>query len=295
MSRPGTPSGPLSDGWHQHWLRGEQPGRGVLRSYTVRALRTTDQGRELDVDFVLHPAETGRSAPGSDWARTATPGTPALIIGPDCRIISTATPWNATGIRWAPQGSRNVLLAGDETAVPAISAILEALPAGVGGSAYLEVPDAGDVQDIRTRSNVRVTWLPRNAARGELLVGAIEQHCGGPSDRRLNYRRAAFGCTSKIWDRTSLREQENLIGRTKSEGAQLSGGTEFTDPDFAASGRASEPLIGTDARVRIAHPAHNHGVHMLRRGYNYRDGSDGVGHLDAGLFFIAFVKDPRTH
>lgn len=34
---------------------------------------------------------------------------------------------------------------------------------------------------------------------------------------------------------------------------------------------------------------------MLRRGYNYTDGSDGLGHLDAGLFFIAFVRDPRTH
>lgn len=99
----------------------------------------------------------------------------------------------------------------------------------------------------------------------------------------------------EIWDRTSLREQEALIGRTKSEGAPLSGGTEFTDPDFEAAGRASEPLIMKDAHVRIAHPSHNNGVHMLRRGYNYTDGSDGLGHLDAGLFFIAFVRDPRTH
>jgi deferrochelatase/peroxidase EfeB len=99
----------------------------------------------------------------------------------------------------------------------------------------------------------------------------------------------------EIWDRTSLREQEALIGRTKSEGAPLSGGTEFTDPDFDASGLTSEPLIATDAHVRIAHPSHNNGVHMLRRGYNFTDGSDGLGHLDAGLFFIAFVKDPRTH
>lgn len=99
----------------------------------------------------------------------------------------------------------------------------------------------------------------------------------------------------EIWDRTSLREQEALIGRTKSEGAPLSGGTEFTDPNFEASGLPNEPLIATDAHVRIAHPAHNNGVHMLRRGYNFTDGSDGLGHLDAGLFFIAFVKDPRTH
>jgi deferrochelatase/peroxidase EfeB len=99
----------------------------------------------------------------------------------------------------------------------------------------------------------------------------------------------------EIWDRTSLREQEGLIGRTKSEGAPLSGGTEFTAPDFDAKGRASEPLIATNSHVRLAHPSHNDGVRMLRRGYNYTDGSDGLGHLDAGLFFIAFVKDPRTH
>ena len=50
-----------------------------------------------------------------------------------------------------------------------------------------------------------------------------------------------------------------------------------------------------DSHVRLAHADQNDGVRMLRRGYNYTDGSDGLGHLDAGLFFIAFVKDPRTH
>ncbi|WP_285240610.1 iron uptake transporter deferrochelatase/peroxidase subunit [Pseudarthrobacter sp. MEB009] len=99
----------------------------------------------------------------------------------------------------------------------------------------------------------------------------------------------------EIWDRTSLGEQEGLIGRTKGTGAPLSGGGEFTDPDFALTGRADKPLIPLDAHVRIAHPAQNGGVRMLRRGYNYTDGSDGLGHLDAGLFFIAFVNDPRTH
>lgn len=99
----------------------------------------------------------------------------------------------------------------------------------------------------------------------------------------------------EIWDRTSLREQEGLIGRTKAEGAPLSGGTEFTAPDFEAKGRDDETLIAKDSHVRVAHHSHNKGVRMLRRGYNFTDGSDGLGHLDAGLFFIAFVKDPRTH
>jgi deferrochelatase/peroxidase EfeB len=99
----------------------------------------------------------------------------------------------------------------------------------------------------------------------------------------------------EIWDRTSLGEQEGLIGRTKAEGAPLSGGKEFTAPDFNIKGKDGEPLMGIDSHVRLAHADQNGGVRMLRRGYNYTDGSDGLGHLDAGLFFIAFVRDPRTH
>ena len=99
----------------------------------------------------------------------------------------------------------------------------------------------------------------------------------------------------EIWDRTSLREQEGLIGRTKGAGSPLSGGEEFTAPDFGIKGPDGEPLIPIDSHVRLAHADQNNGVKMLRRGYNYTDGSDGLGHLDAGLFFIAFVKDPRTH
>ncbi|HXD29218.1 MAG TPA: iron uptake transporter deferrochelatase/peroxidase subunit [Arthrobacter sp.] len=98
----------------------------------------------------------------------------------------------------------------------------------------------------------------------------------------------------ETWDRTSLREQEQDIGRTKKEGAPLSGGTEFTEPDLSMRG-SEGPLIPSDSHVAMAHPDRNKGVRMLRRGFNYTDGSDGLGRLDAGLFFIAFVVDPRTH
>ena len=94
------------------------------------------------------------------------------------------------------------------------------------------------------------------------------------------------------WDRTSLLEQETIIGRDKGEGAPLSGGTEFTELDFSKKGPDGKPMIAADAHVQLAHPTRNDGVELLRRGYNFTDGTDGLGRLDAGLFFIAFVRDP---
>jgi iron complex transport system ATP-binding protein len=176
VDRPGASDGELHEGWYQEWLRGEQPGRGFIRTYTVRSLRTTPSGREMDVDFVIH-VDTGGLA--SDWALTAAPGDGLCIIGPDANAITGATPRSEAGIRWDPLDARHVLLAGDETAVPAISSILEALPSNVSGHAFLEVPDGDDFRDINTESEVPVTWLARNrsgASRGDLLYEAVRQH-----------------------------------------------------------------------------------------------------------------------
>ena len=95
------------------------------------------------------------------------------------------------------------------------------------------------------------------------------------------------------WDRTRLQEQERVIGRSKGEGAPLSGGTEFTEIDLTAKGAAGEPLVDADSHVRLAHPTVNGGVRLLRRGYNYVDGNDELGRLDAGLFFISFQRSPQ--
>ncbi|WDF33350.1 iron uptake transporter deferrochelatase/peroxidase subunit [Arthrobacter agilis] len=95
------------------------------------------------------------------------------------------------------------------------------------------------------------------------------------------------------WDRTRLSEQERSIGRTKGAGAPLSGGDEFTAPDFGMRGSGGRPIIEEHSHVRLAHPETNGGARMLRRGYNFVDGNDDLGRLDAGLFFICFQRDPE--
>lgn len=97
----------------------------------------------------------------------------------------------------------------------------------------------------------------------------------------------------EAWDRTQLQEQERVIGRSKGEGAPLSGGTEFTPIDFDATGAAGQPLVDADSHVRLAHPTTIGGAQLLRRGYNFVDGNDELGRLNAGLFFISFQRSPQ--
>ncbi|MBX3194661.1 MAG: deferrochelatase/peroxidase EfeB [Microbacteriaceae bacterium] len=95
------------------------------------------------------------------------------------------------------------------------------------------------------------------------------------------------------WDRVQLGEQERIIGRDKGAGAPLSGGTEFTEPDFSRPDDDGSPRIPDDSHVRLAHPSVVGGARLLRRGYNYVDGNDALGRLDAGLFFLSFQRDPE--
>lgn len=83
----------------------------------------------------------------------------------------------------------------------------------------------------------------------------------------------------ETWDRSPLQEQELIIGRTKLEGAPLGSAWEHDAVVPAA--------LPARSHVALAHPSAHAGAQMLRRGYNFVDGSDGFGHLDAGLFFLA--------
>ncbi|SNS92236.1 deferrochelatase/peroxidase EfeB [Asanoa hainanensis] len=97
--------------------------------------------------------------------------------------------------------------------------------------------------------------------------------------------------TIETWDRTSLGEQEEIVGRAKGSGAPLGHQNEFDELDFTIKGPEGEPAIADVAHVKLAHHSQNSGARILRRGYNFVDGSDGLGRLNAGLFFISFQRD----
>jgi NADPH-dependent ferric siderophore reductase len=150
----------LGDSWWQAWRELPDDVRAVMRSYTLRSLRrdAEDGTAEIDIDFALHGVEPGAATPAgpaSRWASRATPGDRVLLLGPAVA--------DNRAIRFRPPGDTDlVVLWGDETAVPAATAILESLPAGTRVRAWLEVPHAGDIQDVRTEADAEITWLVRH-------------------------------------------------------------------------------------------------------------------------------------
>ncbi|MFE3637638.1 siderophore-interacting protein [Streptomyces sp. NPDC059168] len=125
----------------------------VTRTYTVRAW--DPEHRELTLDFVIHGDE-GLAGP---WAVRARPGETVRLIGP--------------GGAYAPDPAADWhLLAGDESALPAIARTLETLPAGSRAHAFVEV--AGPDEEQKVDSDVEVVWLHRgNRPVGQALLEAV--------------------------------------------------------------------------------------------------------------------------
>jgi NADPH-dependent ferric siderophore reductase len=117
--------------------------RPATRYYTIRRI-DIDSG-EIDIDFVLHD----HAGPGATFAANAKPGAICGMAGPLGRNIRPA--------RW-------LLLAGDETALPAIARILESLGSTASGHAFIEVADSRDEIPLATPSGLAITWLHRNGA-----------------------------------------------------------------------------------------------------------------------------------
>ncbi|WP_411034026.1 DUF2218 domain-containing protein [Shinella sp. BYT-45] len=132
------------------------PGRPAVRKYTIRAV-DPDAGW-LDIDFVLHED----AGPGSAWAADARPGDTVGLVGPGGRSVPPAARY---------------LLAGDETALPAIARLLETLPAQARGVALIEVAGAHEEQRIANRTGIDVRWLhrgPAPAGTTTVLQDAVE-------------------------------------------------------------------------------------------------------------------------
>ena len=130
----------------------ELPARSTgptVRTYTVRSVDT--ERREITIDFVVH-GEHGVAGP---WASAATPGQPAYLMGPSGAYApDPAADWH--------------LLAGDEAALPAISAALEALPDNAVGKVFIEVAGPDDEIPLKAPDGVGVNWIYRGG-RADLV------------------------------------------------------------------------------------------------------------------------------
>ncbi|WP_182112831.1 siderophore-interacting protein [Actinotalea sp. JY-7876] len=196
-----------SDSWFETWRAMPDDERYPLRTYTVRAVRQAE--REVDVDVVLHGVAPGavttrgcglaellgcacssQVGPAVRWCAAARSGDPIVLIGPNARFDGR------TGIEWQPPADAGTfLLAGDETAVPAICSIVEQLSADARGHAFLEVPTAHDVLEVRAPAGVELHWLPRSrpatdsdvridAPHGSLLDAAVRSTVTAAVERR---------------------------------------------------------------------------------------------------------------
>jgi NADPH-dependent ferric siderophore reductase len=130
--------------------------RPVTRTYTVR--RVDEERKELTIDFVVH-GDSGIAAP---WAAGAAPGDLIALSGAGGGYRpSTDVDWH--------------LFAGDESALPAISSALEALPSDARGVAYFETSDDRERLDLTPPDGIDIRWLhrPRPGSQPQILAGAI--------------------------------------------------------------------------------------------------------------------------
>ncbi|MEU9222985.1 siderophore-interacting protein [Streptomyces massasporeus] len=185
----------LGDGWWQGWRELPDDVRAVMRSYTLRALRRDPD--EIDIDFALHGIEQGatvQAGPASRWAARATAGDRVLLLGPavaDNRAIRFRP----------PEDTDLVVVWGDETAVPAASAIVEALPAGTRARVWLEVPHAGDIQDLVTEADAEITWLVRDERGTEgspMTLDALRGAHLPPAERPYVWIAGESGCVKEL-------------------------------------------------------------------------------------------------
>lgn len=160
LARPGQdgPVLPEAEDWYGSWCAMPHDTRPVMRTFTIRS----QDGDLLDVEFALH----GDAGPASAFARGARPGDRLGIIG--------ASPGEERlAMHYAPGDARSFLLVGDDTALPAVASILEALPATASARVFLQVPDAGDIRELSSAADVEVSWSVRTGLADAVRRGPL--------------------------------------------------------------------------------------------------------------------------
>nr|WP_042188774.1 siderophore-interacting protein [Kibdelosporangium sp. MJ126-NF4]CEL18455.1 iron-chelator utilization protein [Kibdelosporangium sp. MJ126-NF4]CTQ97938.1 iron-chelator utilization protein [Kibdelosporangium sp. MJ126-NF4] len=141
--------------WYVSYLSMPDELRPPMRTFTVRHHRADHQ--EIDVDFVVHDDGAAQR-----WLRTVEPGDKVTLLG-------------ANSLYHPPAGTEWQLLIGDETAVPAISAIVEQLPPGTRAVVIADVPDAGEELKWDTEGDVDTTWLHRGSLLDAVRAATLPQ------------------------------------------------------------------------------------------------------------------------
>ncbi|MGW3096032.1 siderophore-interacting protein [Streptomyces sp. NPDC001102] len=179
----------LGDGWWQAWRELPDDVRAVMRSYTLRALRHDPD--EVDIDFVLHTP----AGPASAWAARAVAGDRVLILGPAIA--------DNRAIRFRPPEDTDLMvLWGDESALPAVSSVLESLPPGTPARVWLEVRHAGNIQDLPTAADAEITWLVRDdgdrAPCSPLALDALRAAQLPPAQKPYVWIAGESGCVKEL-------------------------------------------------------------------------------------------------
>lgn len=157
-----------AESWYADWLALPDPDRGHVRTYTARSVQGEGHHRHLVVDFVIHEP----SGPAATFAASARAGDVIGLLAPRRGLEE-----QFGGIEFRPGAARRLCFVADETAVPALASILEALPPGTRGWAVAEVPDSGDVQQISTAADLEVEWIVRGSRpRGTATIETVRRH-----------------------------------------------------------------------------------------------------------------------
>lgn len=145
---------PTGENWYVDWCAQPEAERVIMRTYTIRALRA--DRHELDIEFVLH----GVDGPASAWATNVVPGQEIGMFVPFGVDTTSVKGMLNSGVDYVPPSSsvHRVLIA-DETALPALTGILEELEPGVHATVFAQVPDERDIRPLPTPGTADVTWI----------------------------------------------------------------------------------------------------------------------------------------